>query len=160
MRRIVASLVGPVVFFSAGAAIAQERFPDPPPPHGLYSDAVRVGDLVFLSGVVGGDPDPTAQFQSVFQRIGRILEANGSGLDRIVDLTTYHVDMHAHIDEFMSGKKPTATALSKASYGSPVVVPNGGCCREPMTSRAGQGASRRVRHLRDHVLCWRSLSVC
>lgn len=117
----IAALLGT----STQTALAQERFPDPPPPHGLYSDAVRVGDLVFLSGVVGGDPDPTAQFRSVFERIGRILEANGSGLDRIVDMTTYHVDMHEHIDEFIAAKAelvpelPSWTAVGVTELYSP-----------------------------------------
>lgn len=118
-------LVGLVVLLAPGAAPAQERFPDPPPGHGLYSDAVRVGDLVFLSGVVAGDPDPATQFRNVFERIGRILEANGSGLDRIVDLTTYHVDMHEHIDEFISVKAefvpelPSWTAVGVTELYSP-----------------------------------------
>lgn len=83
---------------------AQERYPDPPPAHGLYSDAVRVGDLVFLSGVVSGHGDPTTQFRQVFQRIGQILEDVGSSLTNIVDITTYHLDMHEHIDEFIVAK--------------------------------------------------------
>ncbi|MCL7958103.1 MAG: Rid family hydrolase [marine benthic group bacterium] len=81
--------------------MSQERFPDPPPAHGLYSDAVRVGDLVLLSGVVSGDPDPAQQFRGIFERIDRILQEAGSGLDQIVDMTTYHVDMHEHIDAFI-----------------------------------------------------------
>jgi enamine deaminase RidA (YjgF/YER057c/UK114 family) len=106
---ILAGLALPAV---TTAARAQERFPDPPPAHGLYSDAVRVGDLVFLSGVVSGDPDPTTQFRQVFERIGQILEEAGSGLDRIVDMTTYHVDMHEHIDEFIAVKNELVPNLS------------------------------------------------
>jgi enamine deaminase RidA (YjgF/YER057c/UK114 family) len=90
-----------LVLTSAGTAMSQERFPDPPPAHGLYSDAVRVGDLVLLSGVVSGDPDPAQQFRGIFERIDRILQEAGSGLDQIVDMTTYHVDMHEHIDAFI-----------------------------------------------------------
>ncbi len=86
------------------AASAQERFPPGGPSHGLYSDAVRVGDLVFLSGVVSRDPDPHTQFRNVFERIGRILEEAGSSLDRVVDMTTYHIDMHGHIDAFIEVK--------------------------------------------------------
>jgi enamine deaminase RidA (YjgF/YER057c/UK114 family) len=93
-----------LVLTSSGTAMSQERFPDPPPGHGLYSDAVQVGDLVFLSGVVSGDPDPAQQFRSVFERIDRILQEAGSGLDRIVDMTTYHVDMHSHIQDFIDVK--------------------------------------------------------
>ena len=109
------------------AASAQERFPDPPPFHGLYSDAVRVGDLVFLSGVVAGGEDPLTQFRQVFARIGQILEEAGSGLDRLVDITTYHIDMHEHIDAFIEAKNeavpnlPTWTAVGVTELYSPGV---------------------------------------
>lgn len=107
MRLLVAGLiVAPVSLFG------QQRFPDPPPSHGLYSDAVRVGDLVFLSGVVSGHPDPATQFAQVFGRIGAILEEAGSGIDRIVDMTTYHLDMHAHIDAFIEAKNAAVPNLS------------------------------------------------
>ena len=93
-----------LVLTSSGTALSQERFPDPPPGHGLYSDAVQVGDLVFLSGVVSGDPDPAQQFRNIFERLDQILREAGSGLDRIVDMTTYHIDMHEHIQDFIEVK--------------------------------------------------------
>ena len=114
-----------LLLMSAGTALSQERFPDPPPGHGLYSDAVRVGDLVFLSGVVSGDPDPAQQFRSIFERIDRILQEAGSGLDQIVDMTTYHVDMHEHIDAFIEVKSeyvpnlPSWTAVGVTELYSP-----------------------------------------
>lgn len=109
----------------AAPLAGQERFPDPPPPHGLYSDAVRVGDLVFLSGVVSGSEDPLTQFRQVFARIGQILEQSGSSLDRVIDITTYHRDMHAHIDAFIEAKNeampdlPTWTAVGVTELYSP-----------------------------------------
>ena len=114
-----------LVLTSAGTAMSQERFPDPPPGHGLYSDAVRVGDLVFLSGVVSEDPDPAQQFRSIFERIDRILQEAGSGLDRIVDMTTYHIDMHEHIEAFTEVKSeyvpnlPSWTAVGVTELYSP-----------------------------------------
>jgi enamine deaminase RidA (YjgF/YER057c/UK114 family) len=110
MRLTRAVALAAFIAIPSGLA-AQERFPDPPPPGGLYSDAVRVGDLVFLSGVVSGHPDPTTQFRQVFERIGLILEEAGSGLDRIVDMTTYHLDMHGHIDEFLVAKNEVVPNL-------------------------------------------------
>lgn len=110
---------------STRTALSQERFPDPPPGHGFYSDAVRVGDLVFLSGVVSGDPDPAQQFRSIFERVDRILQEAGSGLDRIVDMTTYHVDMHEHIEAFIEVKSeyvpnlPSWTAVGVTELYSP-----------------------------------------
>lgn len=109
-------------------AAAQERFPDPPPAHGLYSDAVRVGDLVFLAGVVSGDPDPATQFRNTFRRIGEVLEDAGSSLERVIDITTYHIDMHAHIEAFIEVKDeflpelPSWTAVGVTELYSPGVL--------------------------------------
>lgn len=109
-------------------AFAQERFPDPPPAHGLYSDAVRVGDLVFLSGVVSGSSDPRAQFENTFRRIGQVLEEAGSSFDQVIDITTYHIDMHAHIDTFIEVKNefmpalPSWTAVGVTELYSPGVL--------------------------------------
>jgi len=119
MRNVV---LATTVFMLTGAVAAaplaaQERFPDPTPPGAFYSDAVKVGDLVFLSGVVSIADTPAEQFRQIFQRIGRILESAGSSLDQVVDITTYHVDMHAHINDFMAVKseflpnEPTWTAV-------------------------------------------------
>ena len=58
---------------AASSLAAQERFPDPTPPGAFYSDAVRVGDLVFLSGVVSVADPPAEQFRQIFQRISQIL---------------------------------------------------------------------------------------
>ena len=107
---------------------AQDRFPDPPPAHGLYSDAVRVGDLVFLSGVVSRNADPATQFREVFARIGAILEEAGSSLANVVDMTTYHLDMHGHIDAFIEAKNaalpnlPSWTAIGVTELYSPGVL--------------------------------------
>ncbi len=123
--RTVAAALTALMLASTGTAMSQERFPDPPPGHGFYSDAVRVGDLVFLSGVVSGDPDPAQQFRNIFERIDQILQNAGSGLDRIVDMTTYHVDMHAHIQDFMDVKSeyvpnlPSWTAVGVTELYSP-----------------------------------------
>ena len=114
-----------LVLASTGTAMSQERFPEPPPSHGLYSDAVQVGDLVFLSGVVSGDADPAQQFRNTFERIGRILQEAGSSLDQIVDMTTYHVDMHEHIQDFIEVKSeyvpnlPSWTAVGVTELYSP-----------------------------------------
>lgn len=122
------TLVATLALLAVAAApplAAQERLPDPPPAHGLYSDAVRVGDLVFLSGVVSIAADPDTQFRQVFARIGQILEQSGSGLEHVVDITTYHVDMHAHIDAFVEAKNealtnlPTWTAVGVTELYSP-----------------------------------------
>jgi 2-iminobutanoate/2-iminopropanoate deaminase len=65
------------------------------PPISHYCDAVRFGDLLFISGiapldenlqVIGGD-DVVAQAEAVFQAIGRILEAAGADFKDILKVT-------------------------------------------------------------------------
>ena len=73
--------------------------PDPYAPYRI-SQAMRVGELVFVSGqaaidesgVVGvGDFD--AQAEQAFRNLERVLVAAGSGLDRIVKVTIFLTDM-------------------------------------------------------------------
>jgi reactive intermediate/imine deaminase len=60
-----------------------------------YSHAVRMGDLVFVSGQVATNPagelvgkgDIRAQTEQVFANLQAVLEAAGSGLDRVGKLT-------------------------------------------------------------------------
>lgn len=64
---------------------------------GPYSQAVRAGSLLFLSGQIGLDPssgemaggDVAAQMRQVLKNITVVLKAGGSGLDRVVKSTIY-----------------------------------------------------------------------
>jgi 2-iminobutanoate/2-iminopropanoate deaminase len=66
-----------------------------------YSQAVRAGDLVFVSGQLALRPDHAEivgdtigeQTEQVMQNLGAILDAAGSGLDRLVKTTVYLVDL-------------------------------------------------------------------
>ena len=68
---------------------------------GPYSQAVKVNGLVFASGQIPIDPQ-TGQFvaggiaeqtEQVLKNLGAVLEAAGSGLDRIVKTTVFLADM-------------------------------------------------------------------
>jgi len=62
-----------------------------------YSHAVRMGDLIFVSGQVSQDlggnvlakGDIKAQAEQVFANLKAVLEAAGSGLDHIGKITVY-----------------------------------------------------------------------
>ena len=75
-----------------------------------FAPAVIDGDRVFLSGVIGIDEngkvpsDPEKQFVLAWERVKKVLEAAGSSLDRIVEMTTYHVDFHDHLMTFVEVK--------------------------------------------------------
>ena len=68
---------------------------------GPYSQAIRVGDLVFTAGQLGLDPttgelagdDVAAQAERALQNLKAILDAAGSGLDRLVKVTVFLADI-------------------------------------------------------------------
>jgi len=68
---------------------------------GPYSQAVRVGDLVFTAGQVALDPATgklveggiEEQTRQVLQNLAAVLEAAGSSLDRVVKTTVFLKDM-------------------------------------------------------------------
>jgi reactive intermediate/imine deaminase len=83
---------------------AQERVvvQSPIVPAGLpFSAAVRIGDLVFLSGQVGNVPGTrqladtgiAGQTRQTFENIKTVLAAAGSSLERVVKCTVFLVDM-------------------------------------------------------------------
>ena len=66
-----------------------------------YTDAVRAGNLIFVSGVVpvdddgglvGGD-DVVAQARQVFANMGRVLAAAGAGFGDVVKVTVFLTDV-------------------------------------------------------------------
>jgi endoribonuclease L-PSP, putative len=68
---------------------------------GPYSQAMRVGDLVFTAGQVGLDPASgqlvdggvAAQAERALQNLSAVLAAAGSGLDLITKTTIFLADM-------------------------------------------------------------------
>ena len=75
----------------------------PEDPHALYrqhgySPAIRSGDLLFVSGMVGArqdgtpEPDLQAQIQLAFENLQGVLQAAGGGFDNVVDLTFFMTD--------------------------------------------------------------------
>lgn len=69
---------------------------------GPYSQAIRAGSLLFLSGQIPLDPatgemvsgDIAAQTHRVFQNLAAILEAAGASFDSVVRTTVYLADMN------------------------------------------------------------------
>jgi 2-iminobutanoate/2-iminopropanoate deaminase len=76
--------------------------PSAPAAIGPYSQAVRAGSLLFVSGQIPLDPDTNTlvegdiavQTHRVFRNLAGILEAAGSSLDRVVRTTVYLADMN------------------------------------------------------------------
>jgi len=76
--------------------------PSAPAAIGPYSQAVRAGHLLFLSGQIPLDPvtgnlvegGVEAQTVQVFKNIEAILKAGGTSFDRVVTATVYLADMN------------------------------------------------------------------
>lgn len=68
---------------------------------GTYSQAVRVGDIVYLSGQIPLDPttmqiassEPEAQIRQVFLNLAAVAHAAGGSLNDVVKLTIYLTDL-------------------------------------------------------------------
>lgn len=67
------------------------------PPVSHYTDAVRFGDLLFVSGIapldqdmnlIGGD-DVTAQAEQVFVNLEKVLQAASAGFEDVLKVTVY-----------------------------------------------------------------------
>lgn len=74
---------------------------DAPAPIGPYSQAVRVGNWVFVSGQIPVDPSTgeivpggiTAQTRQVLQNLQAVLNAVGASLDHVVKTTIYMTNL-------------------------------------------------------------------
>ncbi len=80
---------------------------------GPYSQAIRTGNAVYLSGQIGLDPGSgqlvkggiEAEARRVFENLKAVAEASGKGLGDVVKLTIYLADL-AHftkVNEIMAG---------------------------------------------------------
>jgi reactive intermediate/imine deaminase len=90
-----------------------------------YTDAVRAGDLLFVSGfvpvdgegrLIGGD-DVVAQARQVFANLGLVLAAAGATFADVVKVTVYLTDIadRARINpvrqEFFGDARPASTLV-------------------------------------------------
>ena len=79
---------------------------------GTYSQAVRAGDTVYISGQVPFDPatgnlvegDIEAEIRRCFENLKAIVQAAGAGLDRAVKFTVFLTDLahFAKVNEVMA----------------------------------------------------------
>jgi reactive intermediate/imine deaminase len=85
--------------------------PDAPAAIGTYSQAVRVGDTVYLSGQIGLEPTSMqmvdgieAQVHRVFQNLRAVANAAGGSLDDVVKLNIFLTDLghFAKVNEIMA----------------------------------------------------------
>ncbi len=134
--RILSSLLSLCFALLAGAGIADDRVVveysnagSPLDADMPFSAAVRVGDLLILSGQIGNLPGTSelapggmkAEARQVLENIKRILEANGSSLDRVVKCTAMIADIDEWADfnevyvTFFPGPKPARSAFESSA---------------------------------------------
>src|SRR5579859_6543597 len=76
-----------------------------------YSPAVRIGDQIIISGIVGADAegqlpyDFRSQAENIFTTPEAILNEAGATLDDVASLNSYHVgEIHSQLREFVDIK--------------------------------------------------------
>jgi 2-iminobutanoate/2-iminopropanoate deaminase len=100
-----------------------EFMPDPTPPAGPFTRAVRVGDLLFLSGQIGTDGSGRLvpggiqpETRQTLENIRAELRRNGLGMERVAKCTVFLADiaewgrMNEVYTTFFSGPKPARSA--------------------------------------------------
>lgn len=101
---------------------------DAPAAIGAYSQAVRAGDTLYVSGQIGLDPASMQlvegiepQIHRVFQNLAAIAKAAGFGLERAVRMTVYLTDL-AHfakvngiMAQYVAQPFPARAAIGVAS---------------------------------------------
>lgn len=76
-----------------------------------YSAAVRSHGHLFIAGTIGRRPDDTIpegieeQSEIAIAKLQEILRLEGLDLSALVDVTSYHVDIHQHLAGFTKAKE-------------------------------------------------------
>lgn len=110
--------------------------PDGPTPAGHYSQAVVHGGVVYVAGMLGRDPsDPSLdpggaaeQTRTALANVRTVLEAAGSGLDRVLRMTVYvsGIEHWGAVNEayaeVMGDHRPARAIVPVKAFSDPFVV--------------------------------------
>jgi 2-iminobutanoate/2-iminopropanoate deaminase len=100
-----------------------------PPPVSHYCDAVRAGDVLFISGIVAvdqdgrviGTGDPARQAEQIFEYIGRVLASVGADFSKITSVLIHltNMDDRARINpvrvRYFGEHRPASTLVQVTS---------------------------------------------
>jgi enamine deaminase RidA (YjgF/YER057c/UK114 family) len=106
------------------------------PPPGRWSNALRVGDLLFISGTVSRAPDGIAiqgrdeyeQASIIFTKIRHLVEAAGGAMSDVVKMTIYLVNIKQNTEvwrarqQFFTGDFPCSTLVEVRSLATPEIL--------------------------------------
>ncbi len=131
--RFVALLFGAVLMLAVVLAQADEpeylHAPGVTPGSLPFSEAVRAGDLLFLSGMVGIDSETRGlveggiqpETRATLESVKAALERHGSGMDRVVKCNVFLADiaewpaMNEVYVEFFPDNRPARTAVEASA---------------------------------------------
>lgn len=159
MRRSLAALATCLLVPSALAADPPAKTVIVPDRRGAeyddwhYAPAVRVGDLVVLSGIPAAGPGTYRdQVKRMFTAVARTLEASGASMADVVEIQTFHVQPKTseafakELEEFLVVHKefflsayPAWTAIGNATLLAP-----GASVEMRVMAVAGSGKNARV----------------
>jgi 2-iminobutanoate/2-iminopropanoate deaminase len=109
------------------------RVPGQPEPISHYTDAVRVGDLVFVSGCVPvdsngrlvGEDDVVAQARQTLENVGAVLAAGGCSFADVAKVTIFLTDVDDRPlinpvrQEFFGDARPASTLVEVSRLAVP-----------------------------------------
>lgn len=98
-----------------------------------YTDAVRYGDLLYLSGVAPldeearlvGEDDVVAQARQVFINMKRVLEAAGTDFENVLKVTVFLTDVADRTkinpvrQEYFGATRPASTLIGVSALAVP-----------------------------------------
>ncbi len=106
-------------------------------PPGHWSNCIRVGDAIYLSGftsrgsdlqTIHGVGDAYEQTKAIFAKVKHCLEAAGAKMSDVVNMTIFVTDIALNKDvwrarrEFFSGDFPCSTLVQVAALGTPEIL--------------------------------------
>lgn len=106
------------------------------PPPGRWSNALRVGDMLFVSGTVSRAPDGVTiqgsneyeQAKVIFGKIRHLVETAGGAMSDIVKMTIYVVNIKQNTEvwrarqEFFTGDFPCSTLVEVRNLATPEIL--------------------------------------
>ena len=106
------------------------------PPPGRWSNALRVGDLLFISGTVSRAADGVTiqgsneyeQAKIIFGKIRHLVEAAAGAISDVVKMTIYVVNIKKNTEvwrarqEFFTGDFPCSTLVEVRSLATPEIL--------------------------------------
>ena len=99
------------------------------------SPGLEHNGIIFMTGFTGTtadgslSPNPTDQIEDAFAKVGKVLKKAGLGFEHMLEMTSYHVGLHDHLEAFKEIRAryvvepyPAWTAIEVAGFVTKGVV--------------------------------------